>query len=223
MPSMTKRVNVVTKVAVRNVNPPISGSYKNIIMSTSDILKLLSKRAMVEEILPDGSTVKLTMRNYYTDNGAGLDAYAGVNMDDKYNTDKDSKKNRGPLVHKAKPATPPTPPVKPITEPASIEVEEVSEVIVEEEKEAEGTEEVMEGIEASITLEEHEDAEEVEASLEPIQDETENIEESEEGSYEEDNDEEYEEEEVTEEAQTTTPSNNSNSNNYHHKKKKKKR
>ena len=223
MPSMTKRVNVVTKVAVRNVNPPISGSYKNIIMSTSDILKLLSKRAMVEEILPDGSTVKLTMRNYYTDNGAGLDAYAGVNMDDKYNTDKDSKKNRGPLVHKAKPATPPTPPVKPITEPAHIEVEEVSEVIVEEEKEAEGTEEVMEGIEAPITLEEHEDAEEVEASLEPIQDETENIEESEEDSYEEDDDEEYEEEEVTEEVQTTVPSNNSNSNNYHHKKKKKKR
>ena len=82
MPPMTKRVNVVTRIAVRTVNPPISGSYKNIIMSTSDILKCLSKRASVEEILPDGSTVKLNMKNYYLDNGAGLDAYANVDMDD---------------------------------------------------------------------------------------------------------------------------------------------
>ena len=220
MPAMTKRVNVVTRVAVRNVNPPISGSYKNIIMSTSDILKLLSKRAMVEEILPDGSTVKLTMRNYYTDNGAGLDAYAGVNMDDKYNTDKDSKKNRGPLVHKAKPATPPTPPVKPIIEPAPIEVvdEEKVEAVIEEVKEAEGTDEVMEGIEAPITLEEHEDAEEVEASLELASESEEDTE-----SDEENDEEDYEEEVVEGEEHQTTATSNNNSNNNHHKKKKKKR
>lgn len=110
MPPMTKRVNVVTRIAVRTVNPPISGSYKNIIMSTSDILKCLSKRASVEEILPDGSTVKLNMKNYYLDNGAGLDAYANVDMDDKYNTDKDSKKNRGPIVHVPKKVTHPAKP-----------------------------------------------------------------------------------------------------------------
>ena len=28
----------------------------------------------MDEILPNGTTVRLTMRNYYTDNGAGLDA-----------------------------------------------------------------------------------------------------------------------------------------------------
>ena len=78
MPAMTKRVNIRTTVAVKTVNPPISGTYKNVIMSTSDILKCLCRRAYVEEILPDGTTVKLNMNNYYLDNGAGLDAYHPV-------------------------------------------------------------------------------------------------------------------------------------------------
>lgn len=74
MPAMTKHVNVRATVAVRNTNPPMYGTYKNIIMTTGDILKCLVKRAFVEEILPDGSTVKLNYKNYYLDNGAGLDA-----------------------------------------------------------------------------------------------------------------------------------------------------
>lgn len=74
MPSMTKRVNVYAQVAVRNVTPPICGTCKDIIMTTGDILKCLCKRARVEEILPDGKTVRLNMSNYYIDNGAGLDA-----------------------------------------------------------------------------------------------------------------------------------------------------
>lgn len=74
MASMTKRVNIRTYIPVRSLTPPIHGTYNNIIMSTGDILKCLCKRAIVDEILPDGSTVRLTMKNYYTDNGAGLDA-----------------------------------------------------------------------------------------------------------------------------------------------------
>ena len=74
MPSMTKRVNVYAQVAVRNITPPIYGTCKDIVMSTGDILKCLCKRARVEEILPDGSTVRLNLQNYYRDNGAGLDA-----------------------------------------------------------------------------------------------------------------------------------------------------
>ena len=68
MPTRTKRVNVTTTVAVRTTNPPICGTLKNIEMTTGDILKCLCKRALVEEILPDGSTVRLNMKNYYTDN-----------------------------------------------------------------------------------------------------------------------------------------------------------
>lgn len=75
MPAMTKRVNVRTVVAVRTINPPISGTVSNVIMSTSDILKCLCRRAIVDEVLPNGKTVRLNMRNYYLDNGAGLDAY----------------------------------------------------------------------------------------------------------------------------------------------------
>lgn len=72
MPTMTKRVNIKTTIPVRNITPPLSGTCKDIIMTTGDILKCLCKRAVVEEILPDGSTIKLNMHNYYTDNGAGL-------------------------------------------------------------------------------------------------------------------------------------------------------
>lgn len=70
--TMTKRVNVRANVAIRNINPPIYGTCNNIIMTTGDILKCLCRRAQVEEILPDGRTVKLNMSNYFTDNGAGL-------------------------------------------------------------------------------------------------------------------------------------------------------
>lgn len=80
MPTMTKRVNVRATVAVRNTNPPIYGTYKNIIMTTGDILKCLTKRATVDEILPDGSTIRLNYKNYYTDNGAGLDAKGDIKI-----------------------------------------------------------------------------------------------------------------------------------------------
>lgn len=71
---MTKRVNINAPIAIRNIKPPIYGRCNGIVMSTGDILKCLCKRAIVDEILPDGSTVRLNMKNYYTDNGAGLDA-----------------------------------------------------------------------------------------------------------------------------------------------------
>ena len=74
MPTMTKRVNINAPVAIRTITPPIYGRVSNIVMTTGDILKCLCKRAVVDEILPNGSTVRLTMKNYYTDNGAGLDA-----------------------------------------------------------------------------------------------------------------------------------------------------
>lgn len=76
--TMTKRVNVRANVAIRNINPPIYGTCNNIIMTTGDILKCLCRRAQVEEILPDGRTVKLNMSNYFTDNGAGLSASTAV-------------------------------------------------------------------------------------------------------------------------------------------------
>ena len=80
MPARTKRVNVTTVVAVRTTNPPICGTLKNIEMTTGDILKCLCKRAFVEEILPDGSTVRLNMKNYYTDNTPVVAAAAPISV-----------------------------------------------------------------------------------------------------------------------------------------------
>ena len=65
---MIKRVNITARIPVKNVTPPIHGHLSNIKMDTADILKCLNKRAIVEEILDNGSTVRLTIRNYYTDN-----------------------------------------------------------------------------------------------------------------------------------------------------------
>ena len=200
MAPMTKRVNVVTRIAVRNVTPPISGSYKNIVMSTSDILKLLCKRASVEEVLPDGRTVKLNMRNYYLDNGAGLDAYAGVNMDDKYNDNKDSKKGRAPLVHIPKKVTPPTkfeeqkhPTLEVVTDLSPVDIIENEHIISNQSADIVDTEEV---IEASDNNQEEENEIEEEVDTE------ESVEESNDGTV-------------------VQPTNNTTSNSYHKKKKKK--
>ena len=61
----TKLVNVKTIVPIHTLNPPLSGTYKKIKMTTGDILKCLCKRAIVDEILPDGSLVRLNIGNYY--------------------------------------------------------------------------------------------------------------------------------------------------------------
>lgn len=71
---VTKRVNIDARFPVRSISPVIHGVKKDTIMTSSDILKCLCRRARVEEILPNGTTVLLNMNNYYTDNGAGLDA-----------------------------------------------------------------------------------------------------------------------------------------------------
>ena len=68
MAMKTKRVNITTRVAVRTTNPPICGTLKDVEMTTGDILKCLCKRAIVDEILPNGRLARLNMNNYYTDN-----------------------------------------------------------------------------------------------------------------------------------------------------------
>ena len=80
MPNMTKLVNIDAKIPVRNIDPPVYGKCERVVMTTGDILKCLLRRATIHEILPDGSTVKLTTQNYFTDNGAGLDASANVDL-----------------------------------------------------------------------------------------------------------------------------------------------
>lgn len=66
--SYIKTVNVNAKVPVNSVHPPIYGTLKNVEMSTTIILKCLLRRAQVFEVFEDGSTLKLNLSNYYTDN-----------------------------------------------------------------------------------------------------------------------------------------------------------
>lgn len=64
----TKRVNIYPREPITSTNPPIRG---NIIATTtllSDIKECLINNAIVEEVLPDGTTIPLTLENYNTSN-----------------------------------------------------------------------------------------------------------------------------------------------------------
>lgn len=96
---VTKRVNIDAKFPVRSISPVIHGVKKDTIMTSSDILKCLCRRARVEEILPNGTTVLLNMNNYYTDNGAGLDAEHIVVKEDNHNVTPPAIVDEQPPVH----------------------------------------------------------------------------------------------------------------------------
>lgn len=63
-----KTVNVNATIPIRDITPPMRGVYTNIKMTISDILKCLCRRAIVEEVLADGTTVRLTMKNFRDNN-----------------------------------------------------------------------------------------------------------------------------------------------------------
>lgn len=62
-----KTVNIKANIPIKNVTPPIYGVREGIKMTPSDILKCLCKRAIVDEVLSDGSTVRLTTKNFHED------------------------------------------------------------------------------------------------------------------------------------------------------------
>ena len=66
--TMIKKVNVIAQIPVRTVYPPIYGTYKGILMSPSTIFKCITHKAVVEEVLSDGSTIRLDATNYNTIN-----------------------------------------------------------------------------------------------------------------------------------------------------------
>lgn len=64
---MIKTVNIKADIPIKNVDPPIYGVHKGIKMNPSNILKCLCRRAIIEEVLSDGSTVRLTTKNFRED------------------------------------------------------------------------------------------------------------------------------------------------------------
>lgn len=64
MKKLTKVVNIYPSGAIVGVNPPIRSVVKRVTKSIDEIRTCLMARATVEEILSDGSVVKLNISNY---------------------------------------------------------------------------------------------------------------------------------------------------------------
>ena len=64
----TKRVNIYPTAPIVNVTPIIRSTVKNSTKNVDTIRKCIMARAKVEEILPSGETVVLTLSNYNIDN-----------------------------------------------------------------------------------------------------------------------------------------------------------
>lgn len=68
---MQKLVNVYTKQVIRSLKGvPIRSTIKGIYLDTEDIRTCIIAKAIVEEILDDGSTIPLNFANYNKDNNA---------------------------------------------------------------------------------------------------------------------------------------------------------
>lgn len=63
----TKIVNINARIPVKTVSPPIYGVKNGVEMSISDILKCLTRRAIIHQVLSDGSTIQLTTKNFRED------------------------------------------------------------------------------------------------------------------------------------------------------------
>lgn len=67
--STLKKVNVYAKRIVEGTTyPPLYGLYRGLMMSSKDIEKCLKAGAEVYEIISDGKTVKLDLKNYRLNN-----------------------------------------------------------------------------------------------------------------------------------------------------------
>lgn len=65
---MTKVVNIYPKSIIYSLNPPIRFPAKGVTRTVEDIYKCMVARAIVDEVLSDGSTIRLTFANYDKDN-----------------------------------------------------------------------------------------------------------------------------------------------------------
>lgn len=63
-----KTVHVNSRIPIRGIKEPFIGIRRNVKMSLTDIGVCLSKGAAVTEVRPDGTMVKLTVKNYRDEN-----------------------------------------------------------------------------------------------------------------------------------------------------------
>ena len=65
---MEKLVNVRPTKIINRFNPPLKRTMRKIIMNEEQIRICIAEHAMVDEVLPDGSLLRLDFSNYNTDN-----------------------------------------------------------------------------------------------------------------------------------------------------------
>lgn len=65
---LTKVVNIYPSTPITGVNPPIRSAVRHVTKSVKDIRACIMGRAKVEEILPNGSVIKLGLDNYDKEN-----------------------------------------------------------------------------------------------------------------------------------------------------------
>ena len=84
MTMKSKLVNIHPTMPIFTIAPPITGVVQSQKMNIGDIEKCLLGRAVVEEILPDKSTIQLSLINYKEDFvGAYENSKAKVNAEAK--------------------------------------------------------------------------------------------------------------------------------------------
>lgn len=65
---MIKTVNITATRPILSFHVPIRGTISNVKLSTEDILKVICQKGIVDEILEDGTIIRLSMSNYAKDN-----------------------------------------------------------------------------------------------------------------------------------------------------------
>lgn len=99
---MNKTVNIYPRTPITTLNPPIRGIVRNVVKSTKEIRECIIARAVVEEVLSDGSTLILDFSNYNKDNNSNpidasvneINTYSAYNNDNSRNRRRDKRKNK---------------------------------------------------------------------------------------------------------------------------------
>ena len=63
-----KKVNITANKPIPLYGVPLRGTINNAVIPTSDILKIICQKGIVDEVLEDGTLVRLTTINYNKDN-----------------------------------------------------------------------------------------------------------------------------------------------------------
>ena len=126
---MKKKVNVKignNSFGVYTVKPPIVRTAMGIELTPGDIQKCLWAKAIVEEVLPDGSILPLNLNNYDKDNAPKIVNQGTIEHEVKMEVNEEFKKENIEVNVKEK---------QPMEEAVKVEIKD--EVVVEEVKEEE--------------------------------------------------------------------------------------